>query len=299
MIRFTTNLKEEMDRCIRSIESEDSDVLRRVYITARMLEEIIGRLKVFIVQHRFESDEEEILFFKEIKPRFFCNLLFYLKVYYIEVNKPMGSWELQFAYFNKELDNISEYLRKRLDFYRYYRSGSTHRDAVYFKRGVINWDEQYIDGFYFERDPLFSSGCDFTVAKIHSYDMLQIYLREELERIHENKLLLNDSTLIKGDVIPWTAKKAGLIEVLYSFDSLGVFDDGDASLRRLQEFVEIHFDVKLGNIARAFNEMRMRQNPTMFLDLMKQALLKRIKETEERTLGHYSGQGSLTRNDRR
>lgn len=299
MIIFTNNLKEEMDRNIRVIESEDSDVLRRVYVTARMLEEMIGRLKVFIVKYKFESEEEEIAFFKVIKPRFFCTLLFYLKVYYIEVNKPMGSWELQSAYFNKELDSISEYFRKRLDFYRYYRSGSTHRDAVYFKRGIIDWDEQYVDGFYFERDPLFSSACDFTVAKIHSYDMLQVYLREELERIRENRLLLNDSPSKNEDIIPWTAKKAALIEILYSFDSLGVFDNGDTSLRRLQEFAEIHFDVKLGNIARTFNEMRMRHNPTMFIDSMKEALLERIKEAEERNFNHYSGQSSFTGNERK
>ena len=69
-----------MDRNIRVIESEDSDVLRRVYVTARMLEEMIGRIKGVIVKYKFESEEEEIVFFIVIKPRFLCTILFYLKV---------------------------------------------------------------------------------------------------------------------------------------------------------------------------------------------------------------------------
>ncbi|MDR1755650.1 MAG: RteC domain-containing protein [Culturomica sp.] len=296
MIKFTNNLKETMERNIRTIESEETDVLKRAYLTGRMLEELLGRLKAFIVPYTFENEEEEILFFKEIKPRFFCKLLFCLKVYYIEINKPMGSWELQSAYYTKELDNIADYFHKRLDFYHYYRSGSTHRDNLYFMRGIIDWDEQYIDGFHFERDPAFSSGYDFTVAKIHSYDMLQVYLREQLEHITENKLELADKQRRVDMVIHWTGKKAGLISLLYALDTLGVIDNGDISLRRIQDFAEVHFDVKLGNIARAFNEMRMRQNPTQFIDEMKEALLKRINEADDRnTLGHYVGHSSFSK----
>lgn len=292
MIKFTNTLRETMERNIRTIESTETEILRRTYQTGKMLEELIGRLKTFIVDYVFKDEEEEIMFFKEIKPRFFCKLLFCLKLYYIELNKPVGSWDLKSAYYNKELDNIADYFRKRLDFYRYYRSGSTHRDNIYFKRGVIDWDEQYIDGFHFERDPMFSSGCDFTVAKIHSYDILQVYLQEQLENITENKLELADKQRRVDMVIPWTAKKAGLITILYSLDSLGVF--GDLSLRRLQEFTETHCDVKLGHIARAFNEIRSRQNPTQFIDEMKEALLERIREADDRnSLGYYAGRSSL------
>jgi hypothetical protein len=296
MIKFTNNLKEEMERNIRTIESDEGDVLRRVYLTGRMLEELIGRLKAFIVNYTFEDEEEEIAFFKETKPRFFCNLLFCLKVYYIELNKPMGSWELQSAYYNRELDNISTYFRKRLDFYHYYRSGATHRDCIYFRRGIIDWNEQHIDSFYFERDPMFSSGCDFTVAKILSYDMLQVHLREQLEHISETKLEFADKQRRTETVIHWTGKKVGLIALLYAFDTMGVIDNGETSLRRIQEFIEVHFDVRLGNIARAFNEIRLRQNPAQFLDELKEALLKRVREADDRnSLGHYAVQSSFSK----
>jgi hypothetical protein len=285
-----------MERNIRDIESEEHEVLKRAYLVGRMLEELIGQLKAFILDYTFADEEEEIRFFKEIKPLFFSKLLFSIKVYQIEVNKSMGSWEVQAAYYNDELDAISNYVHKRLDFYKYYRSGETHRDHIFFRRGMMDWNEQYIDSFYFERDPAFSSGCDFTVAKIHSYDMLQVYLREQLEHITENKLELADKQRRAETVINWTGKKAGLIELIYAIDSMKVIDGGEITLRRIQEFIEVHFNVRLGNIARVFNEMRMRQNPTQFLDELKVAFVERIKETDERnTLGYYSGQSSFSR----
>ncbi len=91
-------------------------------------------------------------------------------------------------------------------------------------------------------------------------------------------------------------KKIGLISLLYAFDTMGVIDNGNISLRKIQEFAEVHFDVKLGNIARAFNELRMRQNPTQFIDELKAALEKRIREADDRnTLGHYVGQSTFSK----
>ena len=42
MIKFTNNLKEEMERNVRMIESEECEILKRAYLAGRMLEELIG-----------------------------------------------------------------------------------------------------------------------------------------------------------------------------------------------------------------------------------------------------------------
>ena len=288
MKTFTNQLYDEMERNIRSIKSDESDVLKRVHVIARMIEELMGRLKIFIVGYPFLDDEEEILFFKEIKPRFFSHLLYYAQVYDIEMNKPMGSLESQSAYLNKELDSISRYVEKRLDLYRYYRSGATNRDHIYFKRGVVARDEQYIDCSYYERDPMFSSVCDFAVAKLHSCDMLQIYLQSELDRLGECKTRLNDTDASSVDAISWTAKKVLLIQLIYTFDTMSTFDNGEVSLRRLKEHFEKFCDIRLGNIARALNEMRDQHDPGKNFDLMKEAFLNRMRQNEERAEESYA-----------
>lgn len=280
MIDYVTNLKEEVSQQIRHVETEEPNVLRRSLAVSEMLEEVFDRLKQFITGYEFADEEEEIHFFKDIKPRLFCHLLYYSKVYKIEMNRPMGGLDAQAEYLNREFADISVYINKRLDFYRYYRSGSTHLDRCYFLRGRMNREDQYRDSFYFERDPAFSTCGDFKVAKILSYDMLQVYLREEIEAIGNHKLMLSETPVLPVNAPRWTDKKAGLIELLYSLDSAGSFDNGKASLRKLQECFEQYFDVRLGNITQTFREMKLRNVPTPFLDSLREALKQRMKRDD-------------------
>lgn len=50
----------------------------------------IENLKTLIQKHKFKSDNEEIIFFKEIKPQFTSKLIYYNKIYRIETKKPHG-----------------------------------------------------------------------------------------------------------------------------------------------------------------------------------------------------------------
>lgn len=90
------------------------------------------------------------------------------------MNRPMGV-DKQREYLSDLLNDINKYNTKRLDFIRYYRSGSSHLDSLYFLRNKTD-AEQYFETFYYELDPKFSTNCDFKVAKILSNDMLYSYL---------------------------------------------------------------------------------------------------------------------------
>lgn len=280
MIDFTTDLISEVNLKIRSIESGDKNILRRTIAASDMLEKVFGQLKEFICRYTFNNEEEEIRFFREIKPRIFCHLLYYRKVYNIEMNRPIGTEEEQTRYLNTELEQIQHYIAKRVDFYRYIRSGATYLDSRYFLRGKHGCDSQYLDSFYFERDPVFSTLGDFRVAKIFAGDMLQSYIRDELEKIRLNRYALSETPEILLDTPRWTDTKSGLIEILYSLDALGCFDNGNISLSRLAHHFEQAFDIKLGNISRAFNDMKFRNNPSAMLDRMREALLKKIEDIE-------------------
>lgn len=271
-MNYVTGLREEMSRKLRTIESGEDNILKKSMAASRMLEEVFDYLKEFIVGYAFESEEEEINFFREVKPRFFCHLIYYRKIYNIEMNRPMGSVEIQRHYLVKELDAIKDYIDKRLDFYRYYRSDSTYLDCYYFIRGKAD-KEQYLDSFYFERDPKFSTCCDFKVARILANDMLQVYLRSELEKLDNGR---------RQEPFPkkkhrWTGKKNDLIEILYAFDEERCFDNGSVSLTELAAYFEAVFCVDLGNISRNFYEMKIRNEQTPFLDRLKEKLLTRMR----------------------
>lgn len=143
MIQFTSRLKNEVDTKIEKIEHSEISTMTKSLEASRVIWEAFNQLKSFVLSYKFQNEEEEILFFKEIKPRLCFRLIYYRKVYNIEMDRPTGINKQQ-EYLNDLLNGINKYNSKRLDFIRYYRSGSSLLDSLYFLRGKVD-TEQYIN----------------------------------------------------------------------------------------------------------------------------------------------------------
>lgn len=272
MIQFATNLKKEIDAKIEEIESSEINAITKSLKASRMLADAFNRLKTFILSHTFNDEEEEIIFFKEIKPKLCYRLIYYRKVYNIEMNRPAGV-EKQKEYLCEKLDEINKYNSKRLDFIRYYRSGSTHLDSLYFLRGKTD-PEQYLETFYYELDSNFSTNCDFKVAKILANDLLSAYLMNEIELLNDNGISIR-SFNFPATKKTWKGSKAELQEQIYSWDSAGMF--GDVPLTQLFDYIQNVFNIELdSNISRTFSDLKIRNTPIPFLDKLKDALLRRM-----------------------
>ena len=87
-----TNLYlDEIEKHIKKIEQDEkNEIIKSVQILT-FFESKLDELKSFIVQYDFKTEEEEILFFKEIKPKIWSNLIYYMSVYRTEINRPKGS----------------------------------------------------------------------------------------------------------------------------------------------------------------------------------------------------------------
>jgi len=272
MFEYTTKLRKETDELVDHIESSDNNILKKSIEASHVLAEAFDRLKTFILSYQFKDEEEEVTFFKEIKPKICYRLIYYRKLYNIEMNRPAGI-DKQKEYLSDELNEINKYNIKRLDFIRYYRSGATHLDSLYFLRGKTD-TEQYLETFYYELDPDFSTNCDFKVAKILSNDMLQAYLMQEIERLNSNGMIALPMGF-PSIKLTWKGTKTELMEQLYSWDSDSTF--GDVPLTQLSDYIQNVFNIQLDkNLSRAFSDMKIRNIPTPFLDKLKEALLKRM-----------------------
>ena len=183
MLQFTSSLKKEVDEYLEQIECSEASIIKKSLEASRVIGDAFNRLKLFIHSYTFKDEEEEIMFFKEIKPKLCYRLIYYRKVYNTEMNRPAGI-EKEKEYLSEILNDINKYNYKRLDFIRYYRSGSTHLDSLYFLRGKTD-TEQYLETFYYELDPNFSTNCDFKVAKILANDMLTAYLMNEIALLND------------------------------------------------------------------------------------------------------------------
>jgi hypothetical protein len=273
MIQFTSRLKKEVDAEIERIEHTEISSMTKSLEASRVLKKAYSQLKAFVLSYTFPNEEEEILFFKEIKPRLCFRIIYYRKLYNIEMDRPAGT-EKQREYLNDLLNGINKYNSKRLDFIRYYRSGSSHFDSLYFLRKQSD-TEQYMETFSYEFDPDFSTNCDFKVAKILSNDMLSDYLMREIEALSDNNNLIIGSFGFPATKLTWKGTKVELQEQILSWDSAATF--GDVPLTKLYEYMQNVFNIQLdSNLSRSFGELKIRLSPTPFLDKLKKALLRRM-----------------------
>ncbi|GGK18886.1 RteC domain-containing protein [Parabacteroides faecis] len=275
MIDFVKKLQEEIAKESDRVESsKDNDYIKLSLEMSHVLADAFDRLKEFIISYEFRSEEEEIDFFKDVKPRLFCKLIYYRKIYNIEMLRPVASVNRQKEYLNNELDTINKYTNKRLDFIRYFRSGATYLDKLYFLRGQTD-TEQYLEAFYYELDPQFSTNCDFKVARILANDMLHAYLMSEIEKLEYEHRPCGIQPFPETR-LTYVGPKNLLIEFIYGFDTEGYF--GNVPLTQVASYIENVFNVRLdSNLSRAFSDMKIRNNPTQGLDGLKDALLRRMQ----------------------
>jgi hypothetical protein len=273
MIQFTSRLKKEIDAKIEQIECSEISMITKSLEASRVFVEAYNQLKTFILSYTFRSEEEEILFFKEIKPRLCFRLIYYRKLYNIEMDRPTGI-EKQREYLNDLLNSINKYNGKRLDFIRYYRSGSSIFDSLYFFRGQTD-TEQYMETFSHEFDPNFSTNCDFKVAKILANDMLSDYLAREIEALNENNNLIMGSFGFPAIKLTWKGTKAEFQEQILSWDSAATF--GDVAFTQLHSYMQNVFNIQVdNNLSRVLDDLKTRNTPTPFMDKLKNALLRRM-----------------------
>lgn len=281
MKKYVETLQKEVEDYLQVNNYQDVNNLNKAKNGILLLEDIFHRLKSFIVEYGFKDAEEEIVFFKEHKPKLFCYLIFFRKVYNLEMHRPTGGGIIQQEYFKKELDHIKDYFQKNMDFYHYYRSDNTFMDEIFFIRGQNPEILLYLETFYFERDPAFSTNCDFKVAKVLANDMLESFIIAELDKL-ENKEPDYDSVFLK-EKLTWTGSKADLIELIYALIEAKVFNHGKASLKEVVCYFENVFNIELGtNPSRTFIELCIRKIQTAFIDKLQNLLTNRMEKENKK-----------------
>lgn len=283
MQKYTHELIEKIKINLQNVSLEERDIFFKAAQAINLLETAFNSLKSYISAYAFKNESEEISFFKEMKPQLFSKLIYYRKIYNIEVMRPNGSYEVQKNYLISELDRIKSFFDRNLDIYKYYRTGCTHLDRYYFMRGKPDI-QLNLDSFYFERDPLFSTCFDFKIAKILANEMLSIYLNEELTKLESYSIQSNTKDRnIPRVKLTWTGKKAELVELIYGWEGIGCFNNGNVNIKELTEYIEFVFNINLGDYYHAFLEMRDRKGSrTIFLDKLIKFLNDRMIEADSK-----------------
>nr|WP_118197020.1 RteC domain-containing protein [Pedobacter indicus] len=276
MIDYCRKIIEKLDEDIIELTRENENLLVLYEKVVNLVLEQLATTKDFIINRGFKNLEEEIQFFKELKPTILSKLIYYNSIYKIEAKKPWIGERIIESYFNNELSKLKKFFDNNLEFYQYYRTNSTYLDHKYFVRGKHDI-KLSLDTCYFESDHSFSTSHDYKTAKILANDLLQVYLEDQLANNRRLISMKNTETSTMG--LTWTLSKTDLIELLYALHTLSAFNNGAADIKIIATYFEKTFNIDLGDFYHTFLELRNRKkNPTKFLDVLKEGLLKKMEE---------------------
>ena len=270
------NLNEQLN----FIDLEIDDQIKKCEQAITVILKSINELKKAATKTNFKSKSEEIQFFKEVKPLFTSKLIYFNLVYRIEMKKPNGGNKILKKYYNNELLKLKAFFDNELEFYQYFRSGSTYLDYKYFLRGEFDI-KLALDSYYFESDKSFATSHDFKVATILANDLIELYLENQLLMLENNEN--SEKSQRKPNVkLTWTGSKVALIELIYALHTEGVFNNGAADLKDIAEYFEHTFEIDLGQYRRVFLEIRARKNDrTKFLTTLNDSLQKRMENSDD------------------
>ncbi len=230
----------------------------------------LNELKSFVFEKGFKNVAEEIDFFRNMKPSVMGKLLFYNKVYRIEIGRPQSFGPIAEDYFNSELKRVENFYTdvRSCEFYRYYRAGIHHHDNTYFCRGNVDMPIG-LHGFAFNSDPNFTTYYDYKISKIIEADLLYSYL---IVRI-EDSVLRNTKIDETFEQIRWTGSKSALVELIYAIHASESIGGSNFGIRKLVLLFQEMFHIDLGDVHHLFHRMKYRGvNKTIFLDKLKASL---------------------------
>lgn len=276
-------MREYIDRILQEIDSEIDrfdvygyDIIENSLRMIDLIQSYIDELREKVIVYEFSSQEEEIVFFKELKPQVLSKQLYFNKIYCIESKFPTGSNEAAKRYLNDQLHSMEYYFNRYLDFHQYYRSGSTVYDKYYFVRGNVD-PKLCNDSSRFNSDLKFSTVYDFKVAKIIANEMLRIYLNRRLKMIEDPTLFVET----KKSRRTWTGQKNALIELGYSLYASGDIDHGNIDVKEVMDTLGEAFNVDLGEYYRTYIALRSRKKDrTAYLNSLMEKLTKKMDEDD-------------------
>ena len=275
MKNFSNQLIDQLDqKLVNIIPLVEEDPVQNCSLAIKILMEGYERLRNTYI-NKITSEEEEIDFFKNCKPKLTSQIIYFNEMYNLEFNKPVASEKTIRKYYATQLKKTEQFFIENTEFYKYYRTRNQYLDEKYFLRNQQD-GKWVMDSFYFQVDKLFATPHDYTVAQILAYEKLQSYLIKKLK----NPETTNNNRQEK--VLKWTGSKVGMIELIYALHSEGVFNHGAADVREIVQVFSKAFDTDLGQFHRTFNEITNRKTErTKFISALKDNLINRMNLMDE------------------
>lgn len=240
------------------------------------IDNAIREIKALVGATAFLSVPEQVYFFKEIKPLFVAQFIYYSKVLEIEVAKPNAGQHALKEYYEYELQHLKSFVDDYSDFYEYYRRKATYLDEKYFVRHQFDF-KMSIHSHLYNYDTSFTTSHDHLIAQILANDRLERHLLQAVYRLEGYFFeKFSDKSPLK-----WTGSKSALVELLYALHGMQCFNGGNIEVSEIARFIEKSFNIDLGNFYKTFHEIKNRKTGrTKFLQALNDSLTQHFEDTD-------------------
>jgi hypothetical protein len=176
------DLYESLVRDINHILYRDLSEKEKMELCFRCSIEHWNRLKEEIKGQGFDSDEEEIHFFKQIKPRFTGEIEYYTQRYHALLFLPETDKQEQLFFWEGELGRIDKFFVSYHAFLEYYGSSKTNLDHRYFLRRN-NDGSNLAHANVFDLDQQTAASHDWLLTNMIGYQKYKKFILAEMEKL--------------------------------------------------------------------------------------------------------------------
>ncbi|WP_394973166.1 RteC domain-containing protein [uncultured Croceitalea sp.] len=271
---------ESLQRDLKEIHLNNSNKIKRANRAIRLCHTLLTLYKKKISVDGFESVENEIDFFKNVKTIPSSQLIYYNHIRSFELQFPKGNVEAQRKFIKKRLNRINGFYIQHIDFGEYIELGHTHFDEQYFTRKYLESLPIVSASIYFH-DPEFSTPKDLLLAEFKGFNLFVNYLQNRL--IDKSKSFdENQSDSSNHIKLQWSSTKVALTELIYALHYNKVLNNGNADIKEIAMAMQQIFHFDLGDFYKIFFEIKSRKiSRTKFLDDLASGLQSHMDSTEE------------------
>ncbi|WP_158829046.1 RteC domain-containing protein [Mucilaginibacter lacusdianchii] len=236
----------------------------------------LHRFRQWIEEHPFQSQDEEIAFFKNLRPRILAFRIEEAMRYNLMMNQPIGTTKVVSRYLEEILEGLQSFFRLHSFYYQYYKNGFQELDHLYFVQAEPA-TRLPVPEVTDQAGPLLPPMSSL-FARFMAYERLQVHITRRLGAMQAGRELPVEQT--DADRLRWTGEILAIVEVIYGLWLTGQLNHGNASLNHIVRWFEVHLEVSIGVPQRQFAkiERRKRYSSTKFLDHMKNAIQQKLDE---------------------
>ena len=264
-----SSLSHNLSLQLQQMELSDLKRIEKSSQSIILCRNLLAKFRTSIVSHEFDSNANEIEFFKFSKQVPLSNLIYYTELFAFESEYPKGGKTIQIDFINEKINKLNSFFVHHMNFSNYITLGNTHFDNQYFIR-QNNFSVHVIDSeaYFFDMD--FNTSHDLLLGKFHAYKRFITYLEQRIDAY-------NNPKLISPSKLKWTASQSAFTELTYALYHSNIINEGNVGIKEIATALQQVFNMQHVDFYRIYSEIKSRKKSrTKFLDDLSLRLIQEM-----------------------